>query len=425
MINSAESLHELQYLFALQRSNIQSLGVDPLFATSDQKYLASRPTLLKAIVAVATHHEMSDDVVYLTASVLDAIIAKNKLLPVASANFLHQQMQVFAIASLATAAKFIDGPGVYYKNNSFSNTKTRQTCTLQQIKLSHYIESWQNAWKQLQHNSAAKLNLERLEKQILSQAFEIKPLDVQSAQIQLAAMIDWRFNRATANRFLDAFVARLLILGHEQGHDVRWVEESMPWTEYFCQSSIMHDIGIKYNGSCIASASIICSRKFLYGHCDFLQDMDCFCLEKLYCITSITEMTELEDCVNEILELHNVRYNSQRSPVPDLTMELQEEVDELHLDCDLTKDLLCTEEMIVLQALVTTKPSKPSPTASPASACANAASAAELPVDAASSTQKKEEESNIEWDSPTANSTEWPTWHYFSPGAPLPLWMSP
>ena len=53
MMNSTETLHELQYLFALQRSNIQSLGVDPLSATVNQKYVAIRPILLKAIVAVA------------------------------------------------------------------------------------------------------------------------------------------------------------------------------------------------------------------------------------------------------------------------------------------------------------------------------------------------------------------------------------
>ena len=77
MMNSTETLHELQYLFALQRSNIQSLGVDPLSATVNQKYVAIRPILLKAIVAVATHHQMSDDVVYLAASILDAFVAKN------------------------------------------------------------------------------------------------------------------------------------------------------------------------------------------------------------------------------------------------------------------------------------------------------------------------------------------------------------
>jgi len=57
-------------------------------------------------------------------------------------------------------------------------------------------------------------------------------------------------------------------------------------------------------------------------------------------------------------------------------MKLQEDVDELHLDCDLTKDLLCTEDMLVLQTLVTTKCS---PTPWP-----NVASSAELPVEAVS-----------------------------------------
>lgn len=148
---------------------------------------------------------------YLTASILDAFVVKNNLAPMASINFLHQQNQVFALASLSAAAKFIDGPGVYYKNNSLLNIKTCQTCTLQQIPLSQYVESWQNAWKQLQHNSAANLKLERSEKQILCQAVDIKPLDVQQPQIKLAVMIDWRFNRATPNCFLQVFAVRHLI----------------------------------------------------------------------------------------------------------------------------------------------------------------------------------------------------------------------
>lgn len=423
MMNNTESLDELQYLFALQRSNIQSLGVDPLSAAGDLKYLASRPILLKAIVAVATYHEMSDDVVYLAASVLDAFVAKRNSIPMASANLLHQPIQVFAIASLSTAANFIDGSGAYYQHNSFLNIKTRRTCTLQHIKLSHYVESWQNACRQLQHNSAA--SLDSLAKQFLCQAFDIQPLDVQQAQMQLAATIDWRFNRATANRFLEVYTTRHLILGHEQGRDVRWVEESMPWTRYFCESSIMNDIGIKYNGSRIASASFICSRKFLYGECDLQNNMDSACLQNLYCITSITDERELEDCVNAILELHNVRCNNPRSPVPNLTVELPEDVDELHLDCDLTKDLLCTEEMLVLETIVTTKRS---PTVCLTPARPNAASSAELPAEAVSSTQTRAQGAdNIEWDSPTSPTVHLPEcWQaYFSPSAPLSLWMSP
>jgi hypothetical protein len=208
----SQGKEELTYLFALESAHEQL----PDFVTQqpdDYAYLCMRPELLKTIVSVMVKHKIHNIVVYLAASLLDTVNATG--LGTAAIS-LH----VLAVTCFVLAAKYIDGPAVFYQYNALQGVMADIKCQASKIPLKHIISSWLDA---------------------SDEALEISKTLVQHTQFVVAKMLDWRFNRATADRFLQAHVTQCFSDNSFSSHDTN-MQEFLDWTIFFCEMTVMSNL---------------------------------------------------------------------------------------------------------------------------------------------------------------------------------------
>jgi hypothetical protein len=160
----------------------------------------------------------------------------------------------------------------------------------------------------------------------------------------MANVLDWRLNRATADRFLNVFITQHFINAQLSSTTCMQVsmQEYVQWTRYFCESAVMSNLSCHYEKSAIAAAAIFAARSLLYY--DSVMPSD---LQDVY---GITDPQQLQKCVDEMLDCHKSRWNSQISVAShsegDVVAEVDFTVVELH----------CTEEMFPAEFSATLSP---------------------------------------------------------------------
>jgi len=199
----SQGKEELTYLFSLESAHEQL----PDFVTQqpgDCAYLCMRQELLKIMVAVMAKHKIHNSVVYLAASLLDTVNATS----LETAAFsLHE----LAVTCFVLAAKYIDGPAVFYQYNALQGIMVDTKCQASKLPLKHIISSWVDA---------------------SDEALEISKTLVQQTQFVVATMLDWRFNRATADRFLQAHITQCFSDNSFSANDTN-MQEFLDWTIFF------------------------------------------------------------------------------------------------------------------------------------------------------------------------------------------------
>jgi hypothetical protein len=308
-----ESKEEMQFLYDLQRKHEQVPILDSQQAEPDAAYLDIRPCLLKIIVAVADYHNVCQDAVYLAASLLDAYRAKSLLTQSTDEKVVSlTKIHTFALAGLVSAASYIDGGGaVFYKLCAFKCTMTQFVCRATNIPLSHYTSSWMQQ-----------------SKTVVGDKYPMTADELKQAQPLMANVLDWRFNRATADRFLSVFITRNFLHASLSTTESRqaYMQEYVPWTRYFCESAVMNNISCHYAQSSIAAASIFAARSLLYDESLLPDDLDD--------VYGIKDQHEFQKCIDEMLHYHNKRSCLLLSPVSHSASDVVEEDDfaapELH-----------------------------------------------------------------------------------------------
>jgi hypothetical protein len=319
-----ESKEEMLYLYSLQQSNKHILSTDMQLPALDAAYLCIWPKLLKVIVAVAGHHKVCDDAVYLAASLLDAYRAKSLPRqsvdehPVSVAN-----MHIFALAGFVFAASYMEGRAVVYKFCVADSTMKQLQCRAENVPLSHYTSSW----------------MQQSETLMPGEDYILTADDLKQAQILMANVLDWRFNRATADRFLNVFITQHFmnaqLCSTTSTTSTTCMQASMqeyiPWTRYFCESAVMSNLSCHYEQSAVAAAAIFAARSLLYE--DSALPID---LQDVY---GITDPLQLRKCVDEMLDSHKRRWNSHMSVASHSEGDVVAEADFEAVE------LRCTEEM--------------------------------------------------------------------------------
>jgi hypothetical protein len=317
-----QSKCEMDYLYDLERHH----NLIQPFAQLNSEYLRMRPDLLKIIVGVASHHKICDDAVYLAASLLDAYSSRSIVAQGDPDNALSvAKLPTFALAAFVTAGSYTGGAAVYYKYSAMHCRIQEFPCRTENIPLSHYVNSWNQ-------QSMCVMSAQEANEVALSSR------DLKKAQIDLAAAIDWRLNRATANRFLDVFVMRTfdarnkhLQAGYSCDELMAAIKFFIPWARYFCETAVMSNISCYHTQSSIAAASILAAHNHLqpgeHHHANLLD---------LY---GVIDQQEILACVDTILELHQHR---------DAAKVLHDSAD-AHCETveqDGHQDLYCTEDML-------------------------------------------------------------------------------
>ena len=285
-----QSKCEMDYLYELERHH----NLIQPFAQLNSEYLRMRPDLLKIIVGVASHHKICDDAVYLAASLLDAYSSRSIVAQGDPDNALSvAKLPTFALAAFVTAGSYTGGAAVYYKYSAMHCRIQEFPCRTENIPLSHYVNSWNQ-------QSMCVMSAQDANEVALSSR------DLKKAQIDLAAAIDWRLNRATANRFLDVFVMRTfdarnkhLQAGYSCDELMAAIKFFIPWARYFCETAVMSNISCYHTQSSIAAASILAAHHHLQ-HCKH----DNANLLDLY---GVVNQQEILACVDTILKLHQDR----------------------------------------------------------------------------------------------------------------------
>ncbi len=230
-----------------------------------------------------------------TASLLDAYTAKSMTMQSGDENAVFVgKLHTFALAGFVTAASYIAGGAVYFKYSALEGAMKAYPCNADRVPLSHYANSW------MQQSLALMPSQEGAERMLTSS-------DVKLAQMVMATALDWRFNRATANRFLEVFLARNFVdsmtaqvaTGISRDELQASIAYFLPWARYFCQSAVMSNISCHYTQSSIAAASMLAAKNFLYDGSVEPADLDH--------IYGISDEQELLACLHEILDLHKNR----------------------------------------------------------------------------------------------------------------------
>jgi len=316
-----ESRDEMLFLYALQskHDHVQAHDTDGNTevqyqqAFLDAAYLGVRPNLLKIIVAVVDYHNISQDTVYLAAALLDAYRAKSIM-----TQSTHEQavsvikIHTFALAVLVTAASYINSGAVCFKFCAFDASTRSFVCNADKIPLSQYTSTW------IQQSQA----LFPGENHTTCMTSD----DLKQAQMLVASVLDWRFNRATANRFLNVFITQSFLMTSFSSSTVKvWLQELVPWTRYFCESAVMSNISCHYTQSCIATASIFAARNLLYD--------DCWLPHNLDDIYGIKDQEELLKCIDELLDNYQKRTTYTQS-IPSQSDVVEEgDFDDTELHC--------------------------------------------------------------------------------------------
>jgi len=278
----SHDVEDLTFLLALETKHDHQVAIFDKIC-KDQEYLGTRPALLKAIVALKTKHSMHNSIVYLTASLLDAIVAQNIARKVHDYN-LH----VFAVACLCLAAKFIDGPAVYFQFNACQAVMAEVKCRASKIPLSQIISSWVDA---------------------CDATVELSKFLVLQCEVLVSNQLDWRFNRATADRFLQAHLTQCSS-DESFSTDLATTQVFLDWAIFFCEMTVMSNLCCQVKPSVISMASILAARNFLFNDsgADLLQlywEQD----EKavLACKTEILDMFEKRNVKTLTAELHGIK----------------------------------------------------------------------------------------------------------------------
>lgn len=265
----SQGKEELTYLFSLESAHEQL----PHFVTQqpgDCAYLCMRPELLKIMVAVMAKHKIHNSVVYLAASLLDTVNATS----LETAAFsLHE----LAVTCFVLAAKYIDGPAVFYQYNALQGIMVDTKCQASKLPLKHIISSWVDA---------------------SDEALEISKTLVQQTQFVVATMLDWRFNRATADRFLQAHITQCFSDNSFSANDTN-MQEFLDWTIFFCEMTVMSNLCYTVKPYIISVASIFAARRFLFDDKSLPVDF-----EEIYLVQ---DQQSILSCVTEILNIFQKR----------------------------------------------------------------------------------------------------------------------
>jgi hypothetical protein len=275
----AHDVEDLTYLLALEtKHNHQFAIFDSL--CKDYEYLRIRPQLLQIIVDVNTKHAMHNSIVYLTASLLDAVIAQNSVREAYKYN-----VHVFAVACFVLAAKFVDSSAVYFKFNAFDAAMTEIKCRASRVPLSQIISSWVDA---------------------SNAAVEISKFLVLQCQVLVTNQLDWRFNRATADRFLQAHLTQCSF-NESFSADLGTAQVFLDWAIFFCEMTVMSNLCCQVKPSIISMASIMAARKFLFDDSEFLFDDSDADLNQIGCVL---DKEAVLSCTTDILDLFEKRNTS-------------------------------------------------------------------------------------------------------------------
>ena len=293
---------ELTYLFALELAHDQLPNFDRK-NSDDDEYLCKRPELLKIIVSVMVKHKIHNSVVYLAASLLDTV--QGKSLETAACSF-----HLLAVSCFVLAAKYIDGPAVFYQYNALQDVMADIKCQASKIPLKHIISSWVEA---------------------SDEAVDISKTQVQHTQFVVAKMIDWRFNRATADRFLQAHITQCFSDSSFSAHDTS-METFLAWTIFFCEMTVMSNLCYTVKPSIISVASIFAARRFLFDDKSIPLDF-----QEIYLVQ---DQQSFLCCVTDILDIYQKRSASGASNAEQLHIKKA-----AHTESQNIFSLYCTENL--------------------------------------------------------------------------------
>jgi hypothetical protein len=290
----------VQYLYDLQHTTLLRMNVVPgnisLRDVLDPQFLLIRPHLLKIMANVAKEHEMSTDSVYLAASVLDAYRANSMRgqsdeVKAESAKKLH----VFAVGAFVLAASYIGDVAVYYTRSQSTKGEMQQIAWKgNYVPLSHYLESWRK------HSGAEFAGKICYEKDCFGSNA------VKEAQILVAAVIEWRMNRATANRFVEAFISQTELdtqLINDLSSEAKQADV-IEWAKYFCETGVMNNMSCYYGDSLMAAAGILAARTVLS-----IKPVWPAQFKEKCCIDDVHD---LQKCVGEFLRNHTNKFQGSR-----------------------------------------------------------------------------------------------------------------
>ena len=247
---AAQGNKDIDDLYKLERVHAEQLMALQKSTAADPEFERERQELLRAMVDMVKEHKVHSSVVYLAAAMLDLchVLRKGQ----------EYNLQVQALAVFVLSVKF---NGTYTK----------------ELSLSAFCKSWK----------------QRLG--IRHDAFAVR--HVRAAEVELFELLEWRLNVATANRFLEAFLAT-----HVKTDDL--LNE---WAAFFVDLGVMHMRFTAYAPSVLALASILASRSMLD-----LEPVGAPELVTLYGATSVQDM--LHPCVQELLEHYNTHVGNTQAP---------------------------------------------------------------------------------------------------------------
>lgn len=281
----ALDVEDLTFLHALETKHDHQAIFENV--SKDHEYLRMRPALLKVLVAVKTKHAVHNSIVYLAASLLDAMVANN-----IARNASEYNLHVFAVACFILAAKFVDGSAVYFYFNAFKNVMDEVKCQASKIPISHVISSWVDS-------SDATV--------------EISKFLVLQCQVLVSNQLDWRFNRATADRFLQVQLTQCS-LDCSFSENLSAAQEFLDWAVFFCEMTIMSNVCCRFKPSTISMASILAARKFLFDESD--GDLVQFSFEQdktavLLCTTDILDLFQERNARNVTHQQNCIKHDDK------------------------------------------------------------------------------------------------------------------
>ena len=296
---------DILYLYTLERSNLHILNVGEqhmsLRGILDVEFLKMRPELLKIMAHVAHSHDLKAHVVHLGASLLDVYSLQGKFSQTIQGqttqgqttevprmqkqtqkkvqNLHSVQLHVDALAVFVLAARYLGGAAVYA---SEKNKRCLQGMDF--FPLSAFTESW------IKHAA------------YLFPVAEVSGLFFQRAELKealstVAVVLDWRMNRATADRFLPMFMSKNMLDTQAGDLDAQELGNVTEWATFFCESGVMNNMSCYYGESILAAASIFTARRVL----DIKPDWP----EHLYELYGIKHVQDLHTCVAELLHTYN------------------------------------------------------------------------------------------------------------------------
>ena len=278
---------EVSYLYALQRSNLEKLGVDrehvSLRAFLDTAYLLIREDLALVMKYVVLDLQMAEDIMPLAMSLLDAY----------SVQGLTRNMELSALSFLVLTSRY-EGQ-------------------LPPVCLRVFIRSWFDGTKKVHAEKAS------------TTAFAL--YEVKHHLMVMAAAVDWRLNRATADRFLRAFIGN----GHGTGErdeadriyeaeadriyeaEAEAEEENCGrlvtasewktvrgWASYFGHLGVLHNLTYLHGESVLAAACIFAGRWKLN-----IRPLSTARLQELYGIVHEQDLASVMQCMQALLDVQS------------------------------------------------------------------------------------------------------------------------